>query len=67
MPTNFEPKRLKPKVDIVEKPENRVQRLTNSNGNPTVIKPQFTFYNAKIHWTTASSKLTITSGADNES
>ena len=24
-PTNFEPKRLKPELDIVEKPENRVQ------------------------------------------
>ena len=31
MPTNFEPERLKPKLDIVEKPENRVH-LTDSNG-----------------------------------
>ena len=31
MPTNFEPKRLKPKLDIVEKPENRVHKLTDSN------------------------------------
>ena len=34
MSSNFELKRLKPKleVDIVEKPENRVHKLTNSNG-----------------------------------
>ena len=33
MPTNFELKRLKPaKLDIVEKPENRVHKLTDSNG-----------------------------------
>ena len=31
MPTNFEPERLKPKLDIVEKPENRVH-LKDSNG-----------------------------------
>ena len=31
MPTNFELKRLKPKLDIVEKPENRVHKLTDSN------------------------------------
>ena len=33
MPTNFQPKRLKLKleVDIVEKPENRVHKLTDSN------------------------------------
>ena len=29
---NFELKRLKPKLDIVEKPENRVHKLTDSNG-----------------------------------
>ena len=34
MPTNFELKRLKPKLDIVEKPENRVHKLTDSNGAP---------------------------------
>ena len=33
MPTNFELKRLKPKLDIVEKPENRVHKLTDSNAN----------------------------------
>ena len=37
MPTNFELKRskrlkLKLKLDIVEKPENRVYKLTDSNG-----------------------------------
>ena len=31
MPTNFELKRLKPKLNIVEKPENRVHKLTDSN------------------------------------
>ena len=31
MPTNFQPKRLKLKLDIVEKPENRVHKLTDSN------------------------------------
>ena len=33
IPTNFELKRLKvkPKLDIVEKPENRVHKLTDSN------------------------------------
>ena len=31
MPTNFDRKRLKPKFDIVEKPETRVHRLTDSN------------------------------------
>ena len=31
MPTNFELKRLKPKLDIVKKPENRVHELTDSN------------------------------------
>ena len=33
MPTycNFEPKRLKRKLDILKKPENRVHRLTDSN------------------------------------
>ena len=29
--TNFELKRLKPKLDIVKKPENRVHELTDSN------------------------------------
>ena len=32
MLTNFELKRLEPKLDIVEKPENRVHELTASNG-----------------------------------
>ena len=34
MPTNFEFKRLKLRLDIVEKPENRVHKLTDSNGAP---------------------------------
>ena len=36
MLTNFELKRLKPKLDIVEKPENRVHELTDSNGALTI-------------------------------
>ena len=32
MPTNFQLKRLKLKLYIVEKPENRVHKLTDSNG-----------------------------------
>ena len=32
MPTNFQLKRLKLKLDIVEKPKNRVHKLTDSNG-----------------------------------
>ena len=31
MPTNFQPKQLKLKLDIVEKPENRVHKLTDFN------------------------------------
>ena len=31
VPTNFQFKRLKLKLDIVEKPENRVHKLTDSN------------------------------------
>ena len=31
--TNFEHKRLKPKLDIFEKPKNRVHKLTDSNSN----------------------------------
>ena len=31
MHTNFELKQLKPKLDIVKKPENRVHELTDSN------------------------------------
>ena len=31
MPTNFELKRLKPKLDIAKKPENRVHELTDFN------------------------------------
>ena len=34
--TNFELKRLKPKLDIVKKPENRVHELTDSNVSPRV-------------------------------
>ena len=40
MPTNFELKRLKPKLDIVEKPENRVHKLTDSNGAPQLLQLQ---------------------------
>ena len=32
MPTTCELKRYKPKLDIVEKPENRAHELTDSNG-----------------------------------
>ena len=41
MLTNFELKRLKPKLDIVEKPENRVHKLTDSNGAPAVRHVRF--------------------------
>ena len=43
MPTNFQLKRLKLKLDIVEKPENRVHKLTDSNGArvPTVVHLHF--------------------------
>ena len=34
MLTNFELKRLKSKLDIVKKPENRVHELTDSNVSP---------------------------------
>ena len=37
MPTNFEPKRLKQKLDIVKKHENRVHRLTDSNRTALVL------------------------------
>ena len=37
MLTNFELKKLKPKLDIVKKPENRVHELTDSNVSPTRI------------------------------
>ena len=33
---NFELKQLKPKLDIVKKPENRVHELTDSNVSLTV-------------------------------
>ena len=40
MPTNFQLKRLKLKLDIVEKPENRVHKLTDSNGALlTIVHP----------------------------
>ena len=34
---HFELKRLNQKLDIVEKPENRVHKLTYSNGGPYII------------------------------
>ena len=40
MPTNFERKRYKPKLDIVEKPENQVHELTDSNGAPGPPPPR---------------------------
>ena len=40
MPTNFQLKRLKLKLDIVEKPENRVHKLTDSNGAQNFIGPK---------------------------
>ena len=42
MPTNFQPKRLKLKLDIVEKPENRVHKLTDSNVS-RLIQLRFSF------------------------
>ena len=48
MPTNFELKRYKPKLDIVEKPENRVHddELTDSNGAPATqgLKPHIVWF-----------------------
>ena len=43
MPTNFELKRLKPKLDIVKKPENRVHELTDSNVSP-LLSPNGPLY-----------------------
>ena len=37
MPTNFQLKRLKLKLDIVEKPENRVHKQTDSNGSREIV------------------------------
>ena len=37
MLTNFELKQLKPKLDIVKKPENRVHELTDSNVSPCSV------------------------------
>ena len=42
MPTNFQPKQLKLKLDIVEKPENRVHKLTDSNVSPAAVTSRFT-------------------------
>ena len=50
MPTNFQPKRLKLKLDIVEKPENRVHKLTDSNV-PLAILPS--------HWFSAKNKYIL--------
>ena len=36
MLANFELKRLKPKLDIVKNPENRVHELTDSNVSPAI-------------------------------
>ena len=40
MLTNFELKRLKPKLDIVKKPENRVHELTDSNVSRILSLPR---------------------------
>ena len=47
MPTNFELKRLKPKLDIAKKPENRVHELTDSNANVSrkLLKTTFIKFN----------------------
>ena len=42
MPTNFQLKRLKLELDIVEKPENRVHKLTDSNVSPSAHPPGLT-------------------------
>ena len=42
---NFELKRLKPKLDIVKKPENRMHELTDSNVSPFGMQSSFTLYN----------------------
>ena len=49
MPTNFELKRLEPKLDIVEKPENRVHKLTvltDSNGAQVIKLSRQPLYSA---------------------
>ena len=43
MLTNFELKRLKPKLDIAKKPENRVHELTDSNVSHILFVPTCTF------------------------
>ena len=64
MSTNFEPKRLKPKLDIVEKPEHSsASRLTDSNvfhGNilPVMIGLQSPFHN--VCFVTSEVAMTIT-------
>ena len=45
MPTNFELKRLKPKLDIVKKPENRVHELTDSNVS---LREDFSFLHVVV-------------------
>ena len=58
MLTNFELKRLKPKLDIVEKPENRVHKLTDSNGaldDPHIVNDD-NFNRAGPHVTTYAAR-----------
>ena len=43
MPTNFELKRLKLKLDIAKKPENRVHELTDSNVSLGMRAKNFVF------------------------
>ena len=51
MSTNFQLKRLKLKLDIVEKPENRVHKLTDSNVSRSMVAQSldiFTTFSIKI-------------------
>ena len=41
MLTNFQPKQLKLKLDIVKKPENRVHKLTDSNVSRLELRSDF--------------------------
>ena len=53
MPTNFEPKRLKPKQARYRRktvPENRVHRLTDSNGTHAVLHRHCTEHPIQINY-----------------
>ena len=57
MLTNFELKQLKPKLDIVKKPENRVHELTDSNVSPYTIQCSVQFMDMKYYSSSVSQKI----------